>query len=66
MDWHAEPYWQWWDAQMALMAPEPAPDPERQQVAETVARLLRGQVRQDHGQQLGALRHGKKRWNWRR
>jgi hypothetical protein len=67
MNWHAEPYWQWWYSQpeiVALMAP--APDPALRREAEALVRELTGRTRQASAQALGALRHGKKPWNWRR
>ena len=64
--WDAEPHWAWWQHQMDLMTPPPAPDAETKALAGTLAQLLRGQARGAHGQQLGALRHGTKHWKRRR
>ena len=66
MDWQAEPYWQWWDAQMALMVPESAPDPELQQVARDLVRELTGRTRRTDLQELSWVRRGGKPWKRRR
>jgi hypothetical protein len=64
-----EPFWRWWHNQpeiVALMAPEPEPDPALRQAADALTQALTGYARQTQGHRLGALRHGKKPWNWRR
>ncbi len=64
--WQVEPYWQWWEAQMAMMAPEPAPDPELQQVARDLVRELTGRTRRTDLQELSWVRRGGKPWKRRR
>jgi hypothetical protein len=69
MNWTPEPFWQGWYSQseiVALMAPEPEPDPVLRQVAEALTQALTGRTQQAAGQALGALRHGSKHWKrWR-
>jgi hypothetical protein len=64
--WNAEPFWQWWDTQLALIAQEQAPDPQLTAAVTEIARLMRGKELGAHRQQLGALRHGAKHWKRRR
>jgi hypothetical protein len=64
--WDAEPFWEFWQTQMALMASETAPDPALRREAEMLVRELTGHTRQASGQTLGALRHGAKHWKRRR
>ena len=61
--WQAEPYWVFWEHQLALLAQAntPAPDPQLTAAVTEITQLLRGAARGAHRHQLGALRHGKKK-----
>ncbi len=64
--WEVEPYWQWWEAQMALIAQDLVPDPQRTAAVTEITQQLRADARGAHRQHLGALRHGVKHWRRRR
>jgi hypothetical protein len=70
-NWKAEPFYVWWDAQMAVIAQEQAnaqaPTPSLAAAAEQELRqwLQKGQ-RASYQGNLGALRHGAKDWKRRR
>ena len=68
MDWQAEPYWVFWEHQLALLAQASAYTPEPQLTADAakITQLLRREELGAHRQQLGALRHGAKHWKRRR
>jgi hypothetical protein len=66
--WEAEPYWKFWDDQLALIAQAnaPAPDPQLKAAVTEITQLLRGDALPARAQRLGELRHGAKHWKRRR
>ena len=69
MNWSPEPYWVWWEGQMAQMKPTPPtppPDPLLQEMAGMLGRTLAGQASQVHKHKLGGMQRKIRHWRRRR